>query len=68
MGSFVGPDIVDDGLIFAVDAGSTRSYPGSGTTTTSLIGSNTGTLTNGVGFSSVMVVIGTLMAWMIILL
>jgi len=52
MGSFVGPDIVDDGLIFAVDAGSTRSYPGSGTTTTSLIGSNTGTLTNGVGFSS----------------
>ena len=49
---YTGPDIVDDGLIFAIDAGSTRSYPGSGTTATSLISSNTGTLTNGVGFSS----------------
>ena len=52
MGSFVGPDIVDDGLVFAVDAGSARSYPGSGTTTTSLVGSNTGTLTNGVAYVS----------------
>jgi hypothetical protein len=52
MGSFGGPDIVTDGLIFAVDAGSTRSYPGSGTTTTSLVGSNTGTLTNGVAYVS----------------
>jgi len=52
MGSFGGPDIITDGLVLAVDAGSTRSYPGSGTTTTSLVGSNTGTLTNGVGFSS----------------
>ena len=49
---YVGPDIVDDGLVFAVDAGSTRSYPGSGTTTTSLVGSNTGTLSNGVAYSS----------------
>ena len=52
MAYFTGPNIVTDGLILAVDAGSTRSYPGSGTTTTSLIGSNTGTLYNGVGFSS----------------
>ena len=52
MGSYGGPDIVQDGLIFAVDAGSTRSYPGSGTTTTSLVGSNTGTLINGVVFNS----------------
>ena len=52
MGTKVGPNIVTDGLIFAIDAGSTRSYPGSGTTVTSLIGSNTGTLTNGVGFST----------------
>jgi len=52
MGTFTGPNIIDDGLVFAVDAGSTRSYPGSGTTTTSLVGSNTGTLTNGVGFNS----------------
>jgi hypothetical protein len=27
MGSFVGPDIVDNGLLFAVDAASERSYP-----------------------------------------
>ena len=52
MAYFTGPNIVTDGLVFAVDAGSTRSYPGSGTTTTSLVGSNTGTLTNGVGFNS----------------
>jgi hypothetical protein len=49
---YVGPDIVDNGLVFAVDAGSTRSYPGSGTTTTSLVGSNTGTLSNGVAYSN----------------
>ena len=49
---YVGPDIVDDGLVFAIDAGSTRSYPGSGTTVTSLVGSATGTLNNGVGFST----------------
>jgi hypothetical protein len=52
MGIFRGPNIVTDGLVFAVDAGSERSYPGTGTTTTSLVGSNTGTLTNGVGFNS----------------
>ncbi len=52
MGAYGGPDIVTDGLVLAVDAGSTRSYPGSGTTTTSLVNSNTGTLTNGVGFTS----------------
>ncbi len=52
MGFYRGPNIVTDGLVFAVDAGSTRSYPGSGTTTTSLVGSATGTLNNGVGFTS----------------
>jgi hypothetical protein len=52
MGAFGGPDIITDGLVFAIDAGSTRSYPGSGTTADSLIGSHVGTLTNGVGFSS----------------
>ena len=52
MGAFGGPDIVTDGLIFAVDAGSTRSYPGTGTVATDLVGSKTGTLTNGVGFNS----------------
>ena len=52
MGAFRGPDIVTDGLVLALDAGSTRSYPGSGTTATNLVSSNTGTLTNGVGFDS----------------
>ena len=52
MGAFGGPDIITDGLALAVDAGSTRSYPGSGTTTTSLVSSNIGSLINGVGFSS----------------
>ena len=52
MGAFGGPDIITDGLSLAVDAGSTRSYPGSGTTTTSLVSSNIGSLINGVGFSS----------------
>lgn len=32
MGAFGGPDIVTDGLVLALDAGSTRSYPGTGTT------------------------------------
>ena len=49
---YTGPHIVDDGLVFAVDAGSGRSYPGSGTSTTSLVGTSVGTLTNGVGFDT----------------
>tara|TARA_R110002126_G_scaffold242147_1_gene385407 strand:+ start:82 stop:750 length:669 start_codon:yes stop_codon:yes gene_type:complete len=52
MGSFVGPNIVEDGLVFAVDAGSDRSYPGSGTTTTNIINGANGTLTNGVAYVS----------------
>ena len=53
MGFYRGPNIVTDGLIFAIDAGSERSYPGTGTTTTSLVGAaQTGTLINGVGFDS----------------
>ena len=36
MASFVGPNIVTDGLILDLDAGSERSYPGSGTTWTDL--------------------------------
>ena len=46
------PRIVTDGLILVLDAGNTKSYPGSGTTWTDLIGSNDGTLTNGTTFSS----------------
>ena len=47
------PRIVTDGIVLALDAGNTKSYPGSGTTWTDLSGnSNTGTLTNGPTFSS----------------
>ena len=47
------PRIVTDGLILALDAGNTKSYPGSGTTWRDLSGrGNTGTLTNGPTYSS----------------
>lgn len=45
-----GPNVVEDGLVLALDAGNTKSYPGSGTTWTDLIGNNNGTLTNGPTF------------------
>ena len=51
MGFYRGPNIVTDGLVFAIDAGSTRSYPGSGTTVTDLSGTNNVTL-SGVGFAT----------------
>jgi hypothetical protein len=51
MGAFGGPDIITDGLIFAIDAGSERSYPGSGTTATDLAGTNTVALVNGVSYN-----------------
>ena len=44
MATAVGPDIVEEGLVAVFDAGSTRSYPGSGTTWYNLIGSVNGTL------------------------
>ena len=47
-----GPHIITDGLVYAVDAGSERSYPGTGTVATDLISSSSGVLTNGVGFNS----------------
>jgi hypothetical protein len=47
------PRLVTDGLVLALDAGNTKSYPGSGTTWTDLSGNgNTGTLTNGPTYSS----------------
>ncbi len=47
------PRIVTDGLVLCLDAGNTKSYPGSGTTWTDLSGNgNTGTLTNGPTFNS----------------
>ena len=52
MGAFGGPDIVTDGLVFAVDAGSTRSYAGSGTTAYNLVANNDVSLINGLGWQS----------------
>tara|TARA_B110000285_G_scaffold106124_1_gene120784 strand:+ start:682 stop:1362 length:681 start_codon:yes stop_codon:yes gene_type:complete len=52
MGFYRGPNIVTDGLVFAVDAGSERSYPGSGTSTSNIINNASGTLTNGVSYTS----------------
>jgi len=48
-----GPRVVTDGLVLALDAADTNSYPGSGTTWTDLSGNgNNGTLTNGPTYSS----------------
>ena len=52
MGFYRGPNIVTDGLIFAIDAGSTRSYINPVTTVNNLAGSSTATLYNGVAFGT----------------
>jgi hypothetical protein len=53
VGVFAGPDVSESGLVLALDAGNTKSYPGSGTTWTDLSGNgNNGTLTNGPTYSS----------------
>ena len=52
MGTYGGPHIITDGLDYLIDAGSTRSYIGTGTTVNSLAGSATSTMYNGVGFQS----------------
>lgn len=47
------PKIVTDGLVFCLDAGNTKSYPGSGTTWSDLSGNrNNGTLVNGTAYDS----------------
>jgi hypothetical protein len=47
MGFYRGPRVIRDGLVLALDAGSIRSYPGSGTTWTDLSGyNNHGTMVN----------------------
>jgi hypothetical protein len=47
------PKIVTDGLVLSLDAGNTKSYPGTGTTWFDKSGrGNNGTLTNGPTFSS----------------
>jgi hypothetical protein len=49
--NYYGGPIITDGLIYAIDAGNIISYPRTGTTAYPLTGSNTDTLTNGVGFN-----------------
>jgi hypothetical protein len=44
--------IVSDGLVLYIDAVNTRSYSGSGTSSSSLVGGIGATLVNGVGFTS----------------
>ncbi len=53
MAIFSGPEIVQNGLVLALDAANARSYPGSGTTWTDLTGNGrNGTLTNGPTYNS----------------
>jgi hypothetical protein len=50
---YTGPNIVTNGLVLALDAANSKSYPGSGTTWRDLSGNNnSGSLTNGPTFSS----------------
>lgn len=53
MAAYAGPEIVTNGLVLALDAGNTQSYPGSGTAWTDISPNRlSGTLTNGPTFSS----------------
>jgi hypothetical protein len=54
MAFFRGPNVVTNGLVLALDAANTKSYPGSGTAWTDLSGNNSnGTLVNSPAFSSI---------------
>jgi len=44
--------IVTDGLVFAIDAANRQSYPGSGTTANTLLGTSNATLHNGVAITT----------------
>jgi hypothetical protein len=53
MGIGYNPKIVTNGLVLCLDAGNSKSYPGTGTTWTDLSGNgNNGTLTDGPTYSS----------------
>jgi len=59
MGVFAGPNIVEDGLVLALDAANSESYPGSGTSWTDLTGNgfdatlvNSPTHNSNIGFIS----------------
>lgn len=52
MGIAYNTSIVTEGLVYALDAGNSRSYSGSGISANSLVGGTGSTLVNGTGFSS----------------
>ena len=52
MGLGHSPTIVMDGILLSLDSANSRSYSGSGTTINNLTGSISGSMVNGVGFSS----------------
>ena len=52
MGLYHSPKIATSSLIFAVDAGNSKSYPGSGTAWTDLVSQSNSTLTNGPTYDS----------------
>ena len=52
MGVHGGPDIVEDGLVFAVDAGNGQSYVSASLDTFNLVGSQTGSLENETAWNS----------------
>lgn len=48
-----GPEILNNGLIFCIDAANTKSYPGTGTSWSDISGnSNVGVLTNGPAYTT----------------
>ncbi len=46
MGTVYNTNVVSDGLVSCWDAANKRSYPGTGTTWTDVVGGNNATLTN----------------------
>ena len=52
MGVFAGPNIVEEGLVLALDASNTKSYPGSGTTWIDMSGNGHNATLHGVTHSS----------------
>ena len=52
MGIISGANLIDNGLVYSLDAANFRSYSGSGLTSNALIGGIGATLVNGVGFGT----------------
>ncbi len=57
MAGHAAPNIVENGLVFYVDAANSRSYPRSGTTWFDIINSNNGTLASSPTFENISFII-----------